>query len=112
MNKSAFIKKFLEIYVNTTLPHPDDSYSHIDFEVMITPKYENRSRIAVFSGDHGIFPIILEITDNPHHIELGYIDVFLIANKPVRKSKKQRDLLKLIMKYLQQNNLVVFQKVC
>ena len=83
MNKSAFIKKFLEIYVNTTLPHPDDSYSHIDFEVMITPKYENRSRIAVFSGDHGIFPIILEITDNPHHIELGYIDVFLIANKTV-----------------------------
>ena len=107
MNKSAFIKKFLEIYVNTTLPHPDDSYSHIDFEVMITPKYE-RSRIAVFSGDHGIFPIILEITDNPHHIELGYIDVFLIANKPVRKSKKQRDLLKLIMKYLQQNNLIKF----
>ena len=108
MNKSAFIKKFLEIYVNTTLPHPDDSYSHIDFEVMITPKYENRSRIAVFSGDHGIFPIILEITDNPHHIELGYIDVFLIANKPVRKSKKRRDLLKLIMKYLQQNNLIKF----
>ena len=108
MNKSAFIKKFLEIYVNTTLPHPDDSYSHIDFEVMITPKYENRSRIAVFSGDHGIFPIILEITDNPHHIELGYIDVFLIANKPVRKSKKQRNLLKLIMKYLQQNNLIKF----
>ncbi|HAV3552336.1 Uncharacterised protein [Acinetobacter baumannii] len=108
MNKSAFIKKLLEIYVNTTLPHPDDSYSHIDFEVMITPKYENRSRIAVFSGDHGIFPIILEITDNPHHIELGYIDVFLMANKPVRKSKKQRDLLKLIMKYLQQNNLIKF----
>ena len=108
MNKSAFIKKFLEIYVNTTLPHPDDSYSHIDFEVMITPKYENRSCIAVFSGDHGIFPIILEITDNPHHIELGYIDVFLIANKPVRKSKKRRDLLKLIMKYLQQNNLIKF----
>ena len=108
MNKSAFIKRFLEIYVNTTLPHPDDSYSHIDFEVMITPKYENRSRIAVFSGDHGIFPIILEITDNPHHIELGYIDVFLISNKPVRKSKKQRDLLKLIMKYLQQNNLIKF----
>ncbi len=108
MNKSAFIKKFLEIYVNTTLPHPDDSYSHIDFEVMITPKYENRSRIAVFSGDHGIFPIILEITDNPHHIELGYIDVFLISNKPVRRSKKQRDLLKLIMKYLQKNDLVKF----
>ena len=108
MNKSAFIKKFLEIYVTTTVPHPDDSYSHIDFEVMITPKYENRSRIAVFSGDHGIFPIILEITDNPHHIELGYIDVFLISNKPVRRSKKQRDLLKLIMKYLQKNDLVKF----
>ena len=74
---------------------------------MITPKYEDRSRIAVFSGDHGIFPIILEITDNPHHIELGYIDVFLISNKPVRRSK-QRDLLKLIMKYLQKNDLVKF----
>ncbi|MDU4395578.1 MAG: hypothetical protein E7I55_16765 [Acinetobacter ursingii] len=108
MNKSAFIKNFLETYVNTNTYHPDESYSYIDFDVMITPKYENRSRIAVFSGDHGIFPIILEITDNPHHIELGYIDVFLISNKPVRKSKKQRDLLKLIMKYLQQNNLIKF----
>ena len=108
MKKNTFIKEFLETYVNTTTTNPDESYSHIDFDVMITPKYENRSRIAVFSGDHGIFPIILEITDNPHHIELGYIDVFLIANKPVRKSKKQRDLLKLIMKYLQQNNLIKF----
>ena len=54
MNKSAFIKRFLEIYVNTTLPHPDDAYTHIDFDVMISPKYENRSCIAVFSGDHGI----------------------------------------------------------
>jgi hypothetical protein len=106
MNKSAFIKNFLETYVNTNTYHPDESYSYIDFDVMITPKYENRSRIAVFSGDHGIFPIILEITDNPHHIELGYIDVFLIANKPVRRSKKQRDLLKLIMRYLQKNDLV------
>ena len=106
MKKNTFIKEFLETYVNTTTTNPDESYSHIDFDVMITPKYENRSRIAVFSGDHGIFPIILEITDNPHHIELGYIDVFLIANKPVRRSKKQRDLLKLIMIYLQKNDLV------
>ena len=106
MKKNTFIKKFLETYVNTTTANPDEYYSHIDFDVMITPKYENRSRIAVFSGDHGIFPIILEITDNPHHIELGYIDVFLISNKPVRRSKKQRDLLKLIMKYLQKNDLV------
>ncbi len=106
MNKSTFIKKFLEIYVNTTLPHPEDSYSHIDFDVMITPKYENRSCIAVFSGNHEIFPIVLEITDNPYHIELGYVDVFLIANKPIRRSKKQRELLKLIMKYLQKNDLV------
>ena len=108
MNKSAFIKRFLEIYVNKTLPHPDDAYTHIDFDVMISPKYENRSCIAVFSGDHGIFPIILEITDNPYHMELGYIDVFLISNKPVRRSKKQRDLLKLIMKYLQENSLLKF----
>jgi len=50
----------------------------------------------------------LEITDSPHFIELGYIDVFLIENKPVRRSKKQRALLKLILKYLQSNNLVEF----
>ena len=106
MNKNTFIKKFLETYVNTTTNHPDESYDHIDFDVMISPKCNDRSCIAVFSGDDVIFPIILEITDNPYHIELGYIDVFLIANKPVRKSKKQRDLLKLIMKYLQTNNLV------
>jgi len=106
MNKNAFIKRFLEIYINTNLPHPEDSYTHIDFDVMITPKYEDKNCIAVFSGDHGIFPIILEVTDNPYHIELGHIDVFLIANKPVRRSKKQRESLKLIMKYLQKNDLV------
>lgn len=39
MNKNAFIKRFLEIYINTNLPHPEDSYTHIDFDVMITPKY-------------------------------------------------------------------------
>ena len=50
MNKSAFIKRFLEIYVNTTLPHPDDAYTHIDFDVMISPKCNDRSCIAVFSG--------------------------------------------------------------
>ena len=60
MKKNTFIKKFLETYVNTTTSNPDESYSHIDFDVMITPKYEDRSRIAVFSGDHGIFPIILK----------------------------------------------------
>ncbi|MFW0073082.1 MAG: hypothetical protein AB8Y72_03985, partial [Coxiella-like endosymbiont] len=43
-----------------------------------------------------------------YHMELGYIDVFLISNKPVRRSKKQRDLLKLIMKYLQENSLLKF----
>lgn len=52
MNKSAFIKNFLETYVNTNTSNPDESYSYIDFDVMITPKYENRSRIAVFSGDY------------------------------------------------------------
>ena len=40
--------------------------------------------------------------------ELLLIDVFLISNKPVRRSKKQRDLLKLIMKYLQENSLLKF----
>lgn len=108
MNIKYFYQKILKTYVNTTTNHPDESYDHIDFDVMISPKYENRSCIAVFSGDHGIFPIILEITDNPYHMELGYIDVFLISNKPVRRSKKQRDLLKLIMKYLQENSLLKF----
>ena len=47
MNKNAFIKRFLEIYANTTLSDPEDSYSHINFDVMITPKYDS-SCIAVF----------------------------------------------------------------
>lgn len=38
MNKNTFIKKFLETYVNTTTNHPDESYDHIDFDVMISPK--------------------------------------------------------------------------
>ena len=101
------MKGFLEAYISKKINQPDEFFDR-SFSVTITPKYDEHNQIAVFSGDHGIFPIILEITDNPHHIELGYIDVFLISNKPVRKSKKQRDLLKLIMKYLQQNNLIKF----
>jgi hypothetical protein len=105
MNKIMFMKSFLEIYIGKKIHQPDDFFDS-NFNVTITPKQNGENQIAVFSGDHGIFPIILEITDNPHYIELGYIDVFLITNKPVRKGKKKRDLLKLIMKYLQTNNLV------
>ena len=106
MNKSAWIRRLLEIYVNTSVRGGGGGGGGGGCGVMSSARCNDRSCIAVFSGDDVIFPIILEITDNPYHIELGYIDVFLIANKPVRKSKKQRDLLKLIMKYLQTNNLI------
>jgi len=102
-----FMKHFQEIYINRKIHQPDEFFD-CDFHVMITPKHDDSNQIVVFSGNHGLFPIILEITDSPHFIELGYIDVFLIENKPVRRSKKQRALLKLILKYLQSNNLVEF----
>ncbi|EXE94979.1 hypothetical protein J600_3668 [Acinetobacter baumannii 268680] len=47
----------------------------------------------MFSGDNLIFPIILEFPKNEHRLNLGWIDIFYISKKAVRKGKKESSFL-------------------
>ncbi|MGB9037370.1 MAG: hypothetical protein WCC23_02535 [Acinetobacter calcoaceticus] len=60
----------------------------------------------VFSGDHLIFPIILEYPKNEHRLRLGWIDIFYISKEAVRKGKKRTEFLKLIDEYIRANHLL------
>lgn len=106
MNNSQFLKRFFEIEAGKKLPHLEDAYSDIYFDVTITPDVPDKNSIVVFSGSHMIFPIILEFPKNEHHLRLGWIDVFFIAKEKVRKGKKQIALLKLINEYIRTNRLL------
>ncbi len=68
MNNSQFLKYFFEI-------EADKNY------------------IVVFSGDHLIFPIILEFPKNEHRLNLSWINIFYISKKTVRKAKKESSFL-------------------
>lgn len=100
-----FMKDFLETYINKKINQPDDFFDH-NFSVTITPKHDEQNQIAIFSGDHGLFPFIVELPNNQHHVELDFVDIFLVANKQMRRGRKRQKLLKLIVKYLQSNNLM------
>ncbi|WP_333669035.1 lysozyme [Acinetobacter guillouiae] len=61
------------------LPHLEEAYSDINFDVTITPDVPDKNYIVVFSGDHLIFPIILEFPKNEHRLRLGWVDIFFIG---------------------------------
>lgn len=100
-----FIRGLSEVYIGKKINQPDDFFDQ-NFSVTITPKHNDENQIAIFSGDFSLSPIILEIPSNRHYVELDFIDVFLITNKQMRRGRKRQKLLKLIVKYLQSNNLI------
>ncbi|MCU4369603.1 hypothetical protein [Acinetobacter courvalinii] len=106
MQNNQFLKRFFEIYAGKKLPHLEDAYSDINFDVTITPDVPDKNYIVVFSGNHMIFPIILEFPKNEHHLRLDWIDIFYIAKERVRKGKKRTEFLKLIDEYVRVNNLL------
>lgn len=89
MNNSQFLKRFFEIEAGKELPHLEDDYHHITFNVTTTPDVPNKDYIVVFSGDHLIFPIILQFPRNEHYLRLGWVDKFFIGKNKVRKEKKE-----------------------
>jgi hypothetical protein len=108
MNKNQFLKRFFEIKAGKVLPHSEESYGDINFNVTITPKVLDKNYIVIFSGEHLIFPMIVEFSNNEHHMRLGFIDIFFIGKDSVRKGKKRLEFLKLINEYLKENNLIAF----
>ena len=105
MDKNIFLKQFFEIYAGFKYENPSDSYDHIDFEVMITDD-SSVEKIAVFTGENSIFPIILQVPSSKHYLEFGFASVFLVEGKQIRRGQKQKKLLNLIVKYLEDENLV------
>ncbi|MDO7413333.1 hypothetical protein Q5X48_16105 [Acinetobacter baumannii] len=106
MNNNQFLKRFFEIEAGKELPHLEEDYHHITFKVTITPDVPDKDYIVVFSGDHLIFPIILELPKNENRLNLGWIDIFYISKKAVRKGKKRIKFLKLIDEYIRSNHLL------
>lgn len=106
MNNSQFLKRFFEIKAGKKLPHLEEAYSDINFNVTITPDVHDKDYIVVFSGGHPIFPIILEFPKNEHRLKLGWIDIFYISKEVVRKGKKRIEFLKLIDEYIRSNHLL------
>ncbi|MDV7430199.1 hypothetical protein R4470_13275 [Acinetobacter baumannii] len=106
MNNSQFLQRFFEIKAGKKLPHLEDDYHHIAFNVTITPNVPDKDYIVVFSGDHLIFPIILEFPKNEHRLRLGWIDIFYISKEAVRRGKKRIKFLKLIDEYIRSNHLL------
>ena len=41
-----------------------------------------------------------------HYLEFGFASVFLVEGKQIRRGQKQKKLLNLIVKYLEDENLV------
>ena len=106
MNNSQFLQRFFEVKAGKKLTHLEDAYDHIKFDVTITPHVPGKDYIVVFSGDHLIFPIILEFPKNEHRLKLGWIDIFYISKEAVRKGKKRIEFLKLIDEYIRTNHLL------
>ncbi|MDC5521947.1 hypothetical protein NRA58_16250 [Acinetobacter baumannii] len=106
MNNSEFLQRFFEIKAGKGLPHLEDDYQHITFNVKITPDVPGKDYIVVFSGDHQVFPIILEFPKNEYRLKLGWIDIFYISKEVVRKGKKRIKFLKLIDEYIRANQLL------
>lgn len=107
MNNSQFLKRFFEIETSQILSHHlEKDYDYITFNVTITPDVPDKDYIVVFSGDHPIFPIILEYPKNEHYLRLGLIDIFFIGKNKLRKGKKRIKFLNLIDEYIRSNHLL------
>ncbi len=109
MDKKAFFKQFFEIEANSSLTHSEDAYKDFDFSLMVSTPIGSEPYIVVFSPVNEKFnhSIILELSQNEHHINLGLTDLFLIDNKTVRKGNKRSRLLKLIDQFLKANGLIL-----
>lgn len=107
MSKNQFLKRLFEIVANKSLPHTAESYDGIKLEVTITPEVEEQNPIVIFSSDHSIFPIIVELPLNKYHLMLGFTDIFFVEKtKKVQKGRKRNELLQLVDEYVRTNKLL------
>lgn len=103
MEKNEFIRQFAEIYVGKSLPHSAEAYDHMGFEVSFAVD-EKEQRIVILSGDD-FFPIVMEIPKRDHFLLSGFADI-KIREKKLKFSNKRTKFIKLIYKYLKDNEFI------
>lgn len=104
MEKNEFLRQFFEIAAGSKLKHTADKYDYIDFDVEFSLKDD--VPIAIFSGEHSIFPIIIEIPQKDHFMMNGLFILFVISGKKYGRLSRIPHFSKLIFNYLKTNRLI------
>ena len=104
MQKNEFLRQFFEIAAGSKLEHTAEQYNYINFDVNFS--FKDGIPIAIFSGEHLVFPIIIEIPKKDHLMLNGlFISFFMSGTKYSRTSRVQQ-FSKLIFNYLKSNQLI------
>ncbi|MFP0737065.1 hypothetical protein ACLDXR_17165 [Acinetobacter baumannii] len=105
MQKNEFLRQFFEIKAGSKLEHTADQYNYIDFDVNFSLK-NGDAPVVVFSGEHLIFPIIIEIPKKDHLMMNGVFISFAISGKKYGRLSRVPHFSKLIFNYLKSNQLI------
>ncbi|MEG1487940.1 hypothetical protein, partial [Lactococcus sp.] len=105
MQKNEFLRQFFEIVAGSKLEHTADQYNYIDFDVSFSLK-NGDAPVAIFSGEHLIFPIIIEIPKKDHSMVNGLFISIVISGKKYGRQSRVSYFSKLIFNYLKANQLI------
>ena len=104
MQKNEFLRQFFFFFSGSKLEHTAEQYNYINFDVNFS--FKDGIPIAIFSGEHLVFPIIIEIPKKDHLMLNGlFISFFMSGTKYSRTSRVQQ-FSKLIFNYLKSNQLI------
>jgi hypothetical protein len=104
MKKNEFLRQFFEIVVGSKLKHTADKYDDIDFDVNFSVKED--IPVAIFSGEHSIFPIVIEIPKKDHIMMNGLFISFTVSGKKYSRQSRVQHFSKLIFNYLKENQMI------
>lgn len=104
MQKNEFLRQFFEIAAGSKLEHTAEQYNHINFDVNFSLKGETPR--AIFSGEHLIFPIVIEIPRKDHFMINGLFISFAVSGKKYSRTSRVQQFSKLIFNYLRANQLI------
>ena len=111
MQKNEFLRQFFEILAGGKLSHTADAYNDIDFNISFSVQKE--TPVVVFTGEHSIFPTVIELPKKDHLMINGlFISILAIGDtKNIRTRGKKLKFSNLIFKYLKNNDLIEVDKL-
>ena len=104
MQKNEFLRQFFEIAAGSKLEHTAEQYNYINFDVNFS--FKDGIPIAIFSGEHLVFPIIIEIPKKDHFMVNGLFISLVISGKKYGQQSRVPHFSKLIFNYLKVNQLI------